>query len=92
MGGDDGLVGLMGLVGDREPTGDSPIGDMGARGGGAGVIAGIKGVDRSTVRSGLLLLLVVLDVVPFVASSSLSDNSRSTAKSADSLLAACLSR
>lgn len=46
FGGDDGLLGLSGLVGDKGSTGDRPMGDMGARGGGAGVIAGIKGVDR----------------------------------------------
>lgn len=41
LGGDGGLLGLSGLVGDKGPTGDGPIGDMGASGGGAGVIAGI---------------------------------------------------
>lgn len=50
FGGDAGLFGLSGLVGDIGPTGDRPIGDIGARGGGAGVIAGINGVDKLQTR------------------------------------------
>ena len=93
FGGDGGLIGLSCLVGDRGPTGDGPMGDMGAKGGGAGVIAGIRGVDKSTVRSGLLFPLAVRDDVSLFVSSSLSsDKLKSRSKSADSLLAACLSR
>lgn len=38
--------GLSGLAGDKGPSGDIPIGDIGASGGGAGVIAGISGAER----------------------------------------------
>lgn len=38
--------GLRGLVGDKGPSGDMPIGDIGAKGGGAGVITGINGFER----------------------------------------------